>query len=220
MTTPNQQPASPFFRLPSELRHRIYEYYLSFTASDFADTVRPTHMYFDDATPHAPPLPSLMATCKRAYTELAPTVHSTAALRVHRPGARKERRVGFATHGPLRLERLRRMVLIIDLDYAYWNAWLDFFAAVTNRARALEHLVIDWAPRPSPRISTWEAKRDEGKERAFLDLLLGMESLKTVRFFGVVPPSWGRELRVLETRFSTAWLTGRWWREPGFSYYT
>ncbi|KAK9423456.1 hypothetical protein SUNI508_14021 [Seiridium unicorne] len=218
MAAPNQQLGSPLFRLPWELRERIYEFYLAFTRDDFTDSMRPMHMYLDaEKPPHSTPLPPLMESCKLSCTELAPLVHSTAALRVYRPGARNERRIGFAVHGTLRFERLRRLVLVVDLDYAYWNAWLDFFGAIMARAGALEHLVVDWAPRraTSGAAAAWEARRDEKKERVFLDLLLGSGTLQTLRFFGQVPDRWA-EARMQHTGLTIRQSAERWWTEPGF----
>ncbi|KAF2259439.1 hypothetical protein CC78DRAFT_537098 [Lojkania enalia] len=44
MAPNNQQLDSSIFLFPSELRHRICEYYLSFAHGDFADSRRPTHI--------------------------------------------------------------------------------------------------------------------------------------------------------------------------------
>lgn len=85
--------------MPSEIRHRVYEHYLSFTHSDFSDTLRPTHVYLDAAAPHVTALPSLMLACKRAHVELSSLVYMTAAMRVRRHGSRNEHRIGFAAHG-------------------------------------------------------------------------------------------------------------------------
>lgn len=216
MATPNQQLDSLLFLLPWELRHRIYEYYLTFTHDDFADSLRPMHTYLDAETPHTTPLPSLMLACKFTYRELAPLVHATAVLRVHLPGACNERRIGIAAHGTLQFDRLRRLVLIIDLDHAYYNAWLDFFGAVTARASKLEHLIVDWAPWPSPQTgSGWEARRDEKKERAFLDILRGLSTLQTIRFYGRIPERW---TQMQDTAVTVNCSRERWWKEPGFNW--
>lgn len=215
MASAHQQLNSPLFLLPWELRHRIYEHYLAFTHHDFVDSLRPMHKYIDADMPHTTPLPPLMMACKSAYMELAPLVHTTAALRVHRPGARKERRIGFAAYGTMRFDRLRRLVLIIDLDYPYWNGWLDFFSAVIARAYRLEHLIIDWAPGPSPHAgSGWEARRDEKKERAFLDLLYNLSALQTLRFYGRIPERW---TQLQDAALTVSCSTERWWKEPGFN---
>ncbi|KAI5456857.1 hypothetical protein BGZ63DRAFT_365444, partial [Mariannaea sp. PMI_226] len=218
MASVNQQLDSLLFLLPWELRHRIYEHYLSFTHEDFTDTLRPTHMYLDVDIPHTTPLPPLMMACKSAYIELAPWVHSTAALRVRHPGAGSERRIGFAAHGTMRFDRLRYLVLIIDLEYAYWNAWLDFFGAVATRTCRLEHLIVDWAPRPLPHASSgWQARRDEKKERDFLDLLHNLSTLQTLKFHGQIPGRWTRELQVHNTALAISRSTERWWGAPGFN---
>lgn len=55
------------------------------------------------------------------------------------------RRIGVAGKGTLRFERLRRLVLVVDMeDHAYWDSWLEFFGAVLTRARGIEHLTINW----------------------------------------------------------------------------
>jgi len=214
-----QQSQSLLFNLPLELRHRIYEYYLSFTRDDFADSLRPTHVFLDADVPHTTPLPSLMMTCKCAYTELAPVVHTTAAVRVHRPGARNERRIGFAAHGVLQFHRLRRLVLIVDLDYAYWNAWLDFFATITTRVHNLEHLTIDWAPRTLAHVTKgWEARRDEKKEDTFFDLLYGVSGLQTLSFYGQIPERWAKRLQQWKTDVTVKQFRDRWWMEPGLEW--
>ncbi|CAI6294784.1 unnamed protein product [Periconia digitata] len=217
----HSQHLSPLFLLPTELRHRIYEYYLAFTHSSFlADSLRPTVEYLDPSKPYTTALPSLPQTCKRAYTELAPMLASTAALRVYHPGARNGRRIGFAVHGRLRFERLRCLILIIDLEYAYWNEWLEFFGAVVARAEGLECVVVDWAPRRAAvRAGTWEVRRDAKKERIFLDLLKGLRGLRVVRFYGEMLGSWAEEVEggMEGGGFVVRCEAGRWWNEPGFS---
>ncbi|KAK8093883.1 hypothetical protein PG997_000568 [Apiospora hydei] len=193
---PQTTPSSPLFLLPSELRHRIWEYYLSFTHADFVDSMRPIH---------------------------APLVHHDAVLRIHRPGSRNERRIGFAVHGNLRFERLRRLVLVVELDYPYWNAWLDFFGAVLARAPGLEHLTVDWAPRKTTaavagysfhRAGAWEYRRDEKKEGAFLNMLVGLAGLQNLSFYGRIPELWIKRLQQ-DTTLSVKCYSYRWWREPG-----
>ncbi|KAK8039543.1 hypothetical protein PG993_007954 [Apiospora rasikravindrae] len=234
------KPSSPLFLLPSELRHRIWEYYLAFTHADFTDSMRPMHTFLDndaaaatnedanvakpssDAPPHAAPLPSLMLASKSAYRELAPLVHTAAVLRVRRPGSRNERRVGFAAHGNLRFERLRRLVLVVDLDYPYWNAWLDFFGAVLARAPGLEHVAVDWAPRRAASAASssflrdggWESRRDKRKEDAFLDMLVGSAGLQSIRFYGTIPEHWAETIQQ-GTSVAVKCYPFRWWREPG-----
>ncbi|KAK7948872.1 uncharacterized protein PG986_009758 [Apiospora aurea] len=219
--------------MPDPLRHRIWEYYLSFTHADFVDSMRPMHTFLNDdndnttttttTTTTSTPLPSLMLASKSAYRELAPLVHHDAVLRIHRPGSRNERRIGFAVHGNLRFERLRRLVLVVDLDYPYWNAWLDFFGAVLVRAPGLEHLTVDWAPRRTlaaaaaysfHRAGAWEYRRDAKKEGTFLDMLVGFASLQTLSFYGRIPELWIKRLQQ-GTTVAVKCHSYRWWREPG-----
>ncbi|KAF5491022.1 hypothetical protein CGCF413_v010917 [Colletotrichum fructicola] len=107
MTSPTNQESSRLFELPWEIRERIYEYYLSFDHDDFGDTLRPLHLYIEQGG-YSKPIPPLMLTSKRAYRELHQRVHSDAVMRVHTAGW-GDRRIGFAVHGKLRFERLRRL---------------------------------------------------------------------------------------------------------------
>ncbi|KAK9425931.1 hypothetical protein SUNI508_12732 [Seiridium unicorne] len=214
-STMDDQTNSLLFAVPSEIRNRIFQYYLTFNNDDFADSLRPTHTYLDAVKPHSTTLPALVLACKRACSELLPKVQSTAALRVRRPGLRKERRVGFAVHGMLRLERLQRLFLIIDMDYPYWNAWLDFLQAVLDRARpTLEHCTIDWAPRPVTTAVGWQAKQAEKKDRAFIQLLNSMERLQTVWIYGQAPGHWKQMIKQ-GTMAIVKTFPYRWWKEPG-----
>lgn len=209
----NQQCISSLFLVPLEIRHRIYEYYLSLTIDDFADTLRPTHNYLDAEQPHATTLPCLMLTCKRAYAELGPYVHTTAALRVHRRGSRNERRIGFAVRGTLRFHRLRYLLLLVHMEHANWNSWLAFFGALLDRIPTLEHLTIDWGPRPVQYTPlSWGARQDEKKECAFLEMLNGKTTLRTVLFYGRVPGNWKTGLR---QGIIIKCYPYHWWRESG-----
>lgn len=210
----DQQNNSPLFLIPSEIRRRIYEYCLTFTQDEFADTLRPTHTYLDAVEPHSTPLPGLLFACKRAYAELRSDVHTTAALRVHRPGLLNERRIGFAAHGILQLERLRRIILIVDMDYACWNAWLDFLGAVVNRARELEHLNLDWGPRRVTHYRDWERKEGERKEHVFMQVLDAMTKLQTVWMYGQVPGHWMQRIEQ-GTNATVRSFPYRWWKESG-----
>ncbi|GAP90769.1 hypothetical protein SAMD00023353_4700170 [Rosellinia necatrix] len=216
----HQQLGSALFAaLPFEVRCRIYDYLLSFAHEDFADTLRPIHTYLDAAAPHATALPPLMLACKRAYGELGPRVHTTAALRVHLHGARSQRRVGIAAHGVCRFERLRRLVLVVDMEHANWNAWLGFLAGALARMPVLEKLVVDWAPRPSPptaaAAAAAAARRDEKKEGEFLAAIRALPALRLVCLYGQVPDSWAETLRGAGV-LTVKCYPHRWWKEPGF----
>lgn len=210
----DEQNNSPLFLAPSEVRSRIYEYYLAFTYQDFADTIRPTHTYLEATTPHSTALPSLMLTCRRAYADLREDVHSSAALRVYLPGLRRERRVGFAVHGTLRLERLRRLFLVIDMDHPYWNSWLEFLGALAARTPGLEHLTIDWGPCLVVPISGWDRRLAEKKDDEFLQVLCSMATLQTVWMYGQVPRHWKQRIEQ-DTKATVRSFPYRWWKEPG-----
>uniref|UniRef100_L2FAZ1 Uncharacterized protein n=1 Tax=Colletotrichum fructicola (strain Nara gc5) TaxID=1213859 RepID=L2FAZ1_COLFN len=147
MTSPTNQESSRLFELPWEIRERIYEYYLSFDHDDFGDTLRPLHLYIEQGG-YSKPIPPLMLTSKRAYRELHQRVHSDAVMRVHTAGW-GDRRIGFAVHGKLRFERLRRLYVLVAMEYPNWNRWLGMLGEVTRRATNLNELVVDWEPRPS-----------------------------------------------------------------------
>ncbi|KAF4879311.1 hypothetical protein CGCSCA1_v001548 [Colletotrichum siamense] len=147
MASPTNQESSKLFELPWEIRERIYEYYLSFDHDDFGDTLRPLHLYIEQGG-YSKPIPPLMLTSKRAYRELHQRVHSDAVMRVHTAGW-GDRRIGFAVHGKLRFERLRRLYVLVAMEYPNWNRWLGMLGEVTRRATNLNELVVDWEPRPS-----------------------------------------------------------------------
>lgn len=225
---PDTSSPSHLFRLPPEVRHRIWEHYLAVIHGSFQESLRPIHRFLGDgpedgdgdaAGIFASPLPALMRANKSTYRELAPLVHESAVLRIQRPGRRNERRIGFAAKGTLRLERLRQLVLVVDSEeYAYWNSWLDFFGAVLVRARSLEHLTVDWAPRTPavypPARGEWEARRDEKKEGEFLDMLGGLIKLQSLRFYGRVPDAWIKRIKQMSAAQVNSY-SFRWWREPG-----
>ncbi|KAF6816168.1 hypothetical protein CMUS01_12310 [Colletotrichum musicola] len=212
------QDGSRFFNLPWEVRERIHEYYLAFANDNFGDTLRPLHFYLEQGG-YSRPLPPLMLTCRRAYRELAPRVHSDAAMRVHTAG-RGDRRLGFAVHGNLRFERLRRLHVLVATEYPHWNRWLGTFAEVARRAGGgLREVVVDWGPRPeAPRAEggkgTWEEKLAQKKQDEFFAILGGMEGLEVVRFHGAMPAGW-RERFKSEIKSRLFTYPYRWWREPG-----
>jgi len=220
----NPQEASPYFALPQEVRDNIAAHLLAFHYSDFELTTRPGHVFLeggdDGATPHAKPLPAAMLACRRLYRELAPHVHGTAVLRACM--AEFGRRVGFAVHGTLRIERLRTLVLSVAMEHANWNTWLHFLRAVLERARGLRELIVDWEPRPVP--TPEEAGAPEGKrtnfsvrqhakmEEQFFGLLAGLEALELVRIHGNVPERWRTRLSEL-SKARIIMIKARWWRD-------
>lgn len=220
MTKPvDQQLGSFLFSAPAEVRDCIYDHYLAFGHDDFADTPRPGYVFLEEATaaaPHTTPLPALMRACKRAYGDLAPRVHTTAALRVRLHGFGNARRVGVAVHGPLHWERLRRLALVVAMEHANWNAWLGFLDRLAPRLAALEHFLIDWAPRPVVAHATvWAAAQHQKKEDEFLDMLARLPTLRTVHLYGQAPSHWVARL----SRDNTVTIKQsphRWWKEPGF----
>lgn len=163
-----------------------------------------------------------MLTCRRAYRDLAPRVHADAAMRVHTAG-RGDRRLGFAVHGNLRYERLRRLHVLVATEYPHWNRWIATLAEVAHRARgSLREVVVDWGPRPEPpprqaaegTKKGWEAKMAEKKHDEFFGILGGLEGLEVVRFYGALPEGWrGRFEREVPGVFIA--YPYRWWREPG-----
>ncbi|KAI1124603.1 hypothetical protein F5Y10DRAFT_24957 [Nemania abortiva] len=203
------QADSPFFSLPSEVRDRIYDFYLTYDHSDFGDTLRPYLLYFDNAYSRA--LPALMRSCKRAYREMWPTVHDQAVMRVEMRG-RVERRIGFAVHGTLRFDRLRKLWLLIPLEYPNWNRWLYFFGDVVRRTPDLRVLVIDWSPRRTKEIG-WAGRVNVKKEEEFFQIIERLKELHTVTIHGDVSAKWIDRLKKTVAR--VVHYRSRWWREPG-----
>ncbi|KAI1368192.1 hypothetical protein F5Y08DRAFT_296796 [Xylaria arbuscula] len=205
------QADSPLFSLPREVRDRIYDFYLAYNHSDFADTIRPTKEFFPEDKVFSRDLPALMLTCKRAYWELSPTVHGEAAMRVEMRG-RVERRIGFAVHGTLRFERLRKLWLLVSTEHPNWNGWLYFFEDVIKHAPNLQVLVIDWAPRSTPETN-WEGRANVKKEDEFCDMIRSLKELRTLKVYGNVSARWIEKLGDSVPRVTLD--PSRWWREPG-----
>lgn len=134
---------SPLFLVPLEVRQIIYEYYLSFTRRRWLSPTLLRQMHFIHDKPHSTALPSLMLTCKRAYAELRSDVHSNVVLW---SPSNDSLEIGFAVHGILRFERLRRLFLVIEWERPPWDEWLSFFGEAVSRMPALEHVTIDWSP--------------------------------------------------------------------------
>ncbi|KAI6090605.1 hypothetical protein F4821DRAFT_228614 [Hypoxylon rubiginosum] len=204
---------SPLLSLPLEVRERIYEFYLVFNHNDFEDTLRPQHVYID-GPPHVRPLPSLMLASKALYRELSEAVHGQAALRVLSHGW-ADRRIGFAVHGTLRFERLRKLWLVLTAEYPKWNSWLSFFGAVAERAPHLNTLVIDWAPRNVAEAG-WKERANIKKEEEFCAMLAELKELRHIHVYGDISSRWMSQLEktvphVVHHKF-------RWWREPGLDW--
>ncbi|KAI0487024.1 hypothetical protein F4859DRAFT_467955 [Xylaria cf. heliscus] len=204
------QADSPLFSLPCEVRDRIYDFYLTYDHNDFKDTLRP-HLVYLDGDVYSRPLPALMRTCKRAYKEMSPTVHGQAVMRIEMRG-RVDRRIGFAVHGTLRFDRLRKLWLLVPLEHPNWNGWLYFFGDVVGRTPNLKVLIIDWTPRPVQE-NGWSGRVNEKKEDEFFQMIEGLKELHTIIIYGDISARWidklkGSELRMVHYR-------SRWWREPG-----
>ncbi|TGJ84809.1 hypothetical protein E0Z10_g3969 [Xylaria hypoxylon] len=205
------QADSRLFSLPSEVRDRIYDFYLAYDHSDFGDTLRPSKMYLDNGVVYSRPLPALMRSCKRAYREMCPTVHGQAIMRVEMRG-HVERRIGFAVHGTLRFDRLHKLWLLVPLEHPNWNRWLYFFGDVVRRTPNLKVLIIDWAPRPAPE-NGWDERVNVKKEDEFCSMIEGLKELHTLQVYGNISTRWidrlgGSVPRVIQYR-------SRWWQEPG-----
>ncbi|OLN92765.1 hypothetical protein CCHL11_06718 [Colletotrichum chlorophyti] len=200
------------FSLPWEIRERIYEYYLSFDHDDFGDTLRPQHIYLEQGHgEYKRPLPSLMATCKRAYRELHGKVHTEAIMRMQQGNG--DRRIGFAVHGTLRFERLRRLCLLIATEYPNWNRWLIVLGGVARKAPHITELVIDWEPRPMM-LKGWEARLTEKKYDEFFHILSSLKELDTIRFHGEMPAGWIERFEK-ETSARVVCHKFKWWKEAG-----
>ncbi|KAK1961361.1 hypothetical protein LY78DRAFT_662181 [Colletotrichum sublineola] len=208
-----EQDGSGLFALPWEVKERIYEHYLTFGREDFGSTSRPLLTFFEQGV-YTKPLPSFMLTCKRAYRELQQRVHADAVMHVH-PQALGDRGIGFAVHGTLRFERLRRFYLLLTTEYPNWNRWMGVFGEVTQRSKDLTELVIDWEPRPTfQNLKGWEAKFNEKKSSEFFGILSQLHHLEVVRFHGDLPVGW-RERFEKETTARLVCYKFKWWKEHG-----
>ncbi|KAI0487646.1 hypothetical protein F4859DRAFT_510216 [Xylaria cf. heliscus] len=187
---------SRFFRLPLEIRQIIYEYYLTFNDGDFD-----------------------MIQYPRAYAELRSDVHSTAVLRV--PPWKEDGSVFYrhalAWHGVLRIERLRRLFLIIEMDSGFWlrRVVLGGFYSVMERC-FLEHLTIDWAEGSSgPPDSRDNPARSKFHED-FLQTLEGTTSLRTVWLYGHGSGYWKQKIeqhtKMNERGVVITEFPYRWWK--------
>ncbi|KAI0431921.1 hypothetical protein F5Y09DRAFT_354436 [Xylaria sp. FL1042] len=200
---------SPLLMLPNEVRDRIYDFYLAHEHSDFTDTLRPHNMFFD-GVPYSRPLPALMLTCKRVYREMCPAVHGQVTMRVEMRG-RVERRIGFAVHGTLRFDRLRRFWLMIPLEHPNWNRWLYFFEKVLYFAPDLEVLVIDWSPRPVLE-NGWAGRVNLKKEDELFQMIGCLKRLHTIRIHGNISSRWIDKLREAIPRVLHD--PSPWWQQP------
>lgn len=206
---PDDQLQSGLFILPREVRDHIWSYLLAFRYDDFELTTRPDHVYLNNV--HTKPLPPAMLTCKRAYQELYPTVHHTAALKACMFEFGK--RVGFAVHGTLKIGHLRKLYLVVAMEHANWNSWLRFFQEVLAHADALKELIIDWEPRLS--VGTGRgflAAHERRMEESFLQVVAGLKHLDLVRIHGAVASSWKLKLEDM-TKVKVTVNNARWWRD-------
>lgn len=218
----NDQPNSPLFQIPGEVREIIYAHALSFRYADFEFSNRPFHTFAggDEGQPEQPafarPLPPLMLTCRRAYAELRDRVEGEAVLRACM--FEHGRRIGLAAHGNLKFSRLRRLVFHVAMEHANWNTWFKFFAHVLEAAGQLRELVIDWEPRRSSSYSSrvgFMALHEDRMERRLFGAVAGARRLESLRIHGEsVPPHWAEELgRVLGGGVRVVFVKERWWRE-------
>lgn len=226
----HQQLTCPLFQLPAEVRQAIYAYYLAFTSVDLeaSETMRPTHKFLDATTMTSTPLPELMQTCRRAYTEMAPLAHGTVVVRVRIGGSGGSgrrgttgdaRRIGIACHGVLRPERLSKLVLVVAMEHANWNAWIGFFTELAGRiGRSLDCLVVDWAPRDGGQKAvmasrvTWQQRQYEHKEDEFLRAVAALSGLKKVHLYGRTPVGWKERIEK-DTQARVRLFRERWWAD-------
>ncbi|KAI0891130.1 hypothetical protein F4806DRAFT_483690 [Annulohypoxylon nitens] len=206
------QSQSPLFRLPREVRDKIWDFYLSFDHVDFRNTLRPQIVYLDDL-PYSQPLPSLMYTCKSLYRELSPIVHHEAVLRVEIPGG-NDRRIGFAVRGSLKFDRLSKLYLLITTEHPNWNSWLSFFQEVVKRAQNIETLIVDWGPRPVESLG-WAGRANLKKEDEFFATIASLKELKIFRMYGDISQRWTGRLDEIAARAHVVCYHFRWWREAG-----
>ncbi|KAH8747199.1 hypothetical protein F5883DRAFT_251619 [Diaporthe sp. PMI_573] len=210
----DNQAGSPLFELPGEIREVIYSFALTFGYNDFEFSSRPFYVFVLEQ-PFTRPLPALMLTCKRAYTELRSRVQEEAILRACM--FEHGKRIGLAVHGTLNIPRLRRLVFHVAMEHANWNTWVKFFAHVLESAEGLKELVIDWEPRRSPSAATrvgFLAQHEDRMEKRLFRAVAGAPHLESLRIHGDIPAHWAGELgQMLGGGVRMVCVKEKWWRE-------
>lgn len=209
----DNQAGSSLFNLPGEVREIFYAFTLSFRYSDFEFSSRPFYNFGGEPA-FSRPLPALMLTCKRAYTELQARVQEEAVLRACM--FEHGRRIGLAVHGTLRIPRLRRLVFHVAMEHANWNTWVKFFGHVLESAEGLKELVIDWDPRRSPSATRvgFMAQHEDRMEKRLFKAVAGARHLESLRIHGDIPAHWADELgRMLDGNVRMVCVKERWWLE-------
>lgn len=210
----DEQANSPLFAILGEVREIIYSFALTLRYGDFEFSSRPFYTFVGEPA-FARPLPALMLSCKRAYSELRARVQEEAILRACM--FEHGRRIGLAVHGLLNMYRLRSLVLHVAMEHANWNTWVKFFAHVLESAEGLKEQVIDWELRryPSATRVGFMAQHEDRMERRLFKAVAGARHLESLRIHGdTVPAHWAEELgKMLGGNVRMVFVKKQWWRE-------
>jgi len=222
MPRSHPQNTSPFFTLPYELRSKIYTLYLDAPnryrahKTSWAGTSNPTSSFLYHRL-HTP-VPALLLTCKRIYSDLAPTVFGDLTLTFReRWRGRRGRTTALHAFGRLDLPRVKKLTLIVDA-INYWHDRMGFFKKLTSyEAReegfenggmpkwngavppttGLREFVVVWFPYGTPPHSLGVCGPRE--QRRFGEQLVGhlvtLKTLEVIRLEHGCPAWWGEFLR-------------------------
>ncbi|KAH8892973.1 hypothetical protein GQ53DRAFT_745917 [Thozetella sp. PMI_491] len=222
----------PFLNLPPEIRNSIYQIYIekeqqkvwSYRGSEdgsFCCVGQARKTFLEQ--PFHQPMPALALACRQVHYEIRPFASNDTVICNMMTRWGKSAEIGFQLYGKLRLERLRRLVLVNALycqpheicgGFLQFELWYPFIEELLQRSTALEELVIDWNSRQlgrQTREQIWKTIRDIADGDAslsksrleieaemgmkLLELLGRLKGLRTVVLCGPYPPDWPDALR-------------------------
>ena len=202
------QAQSPFFKLPFELREKIYKHYLDAEMKSGTIWTMSHHYMLNLATSRfmASQLPGLASTCKKIYIEFAPFAIGTFYIwvprntewcfRVGMGGFNKKDGELCEASGPLRLSNMQKCTIRVD-EPGSLETWSEFLGRVLSDEQAGVDVDPDVVDQPrrgqgpatelkeividwSPLVQPLEGESDED-EKMFLDQVAGVETLEIVR---------------------------------------
>ena len=222
--TQQHQLQSPIFQLPGEIRDVIYGYYLEFCWDDVQsprDDSPPLSRFFGENP--AGPIPALMAACKRLYREMSPRASREAALVFSclgfHPFVGQWTANGFASHGPLRLDRLLSVALSINSNDTVWwitRAFQQYLVSQMHHVKEIRLDLYGVPSRPGQRRA-WLVRQQRG-----LAVFLGeLRSLEKIRLRGTFPVELVAVLQtatkaeVVTSKLTTSWGLPWVWGDSG-----
>ncbi|KAK7417475.1 hypothetical protein QQX98_004595 [Neonectria punicea] len=213
MANMHPQTESPFFRLPGEIRERIQRFALVRDKDELAiaATTKYPEILFRG---RESPLPNVMQTCKKMYTEMSLFAFSEIIV-LQTARAFTSPRTGIICHGHLRFERLRRVSLIFGINETnlIFPSWADFLSGLFKHSPGIEHLDFEFCENGvreevESELSAAEERRQMGKEDegdAFIlkhypqpewvEEMARQPSLRKANFEGGIPEIWLESLR-------------------------